>query len=115
MQAAQAGRPQEGIELLMREMMQAPSGRGRFQRKIQVAQLCLGMGNEAIALPILQEAAAEIERRKLEDWETREIVAHPLAMLYRCLAKKADAAEERQRLYSWLCRVDPIEAMKASR
>ncbi len=111
LQAARSGRAQEGIELLMREMMQEPSGRGRFQRKVQVAQLCLSTGNDAIALPILQEAAAEIERRKLEDWETRETVAHPLAMLYRCLAKSDGAAEERQRLYSVICRLDPLAAM----
>ena len=36
--SARAGRPQEGIEMLMREMMQEPSGRGRFQRKVQVAE-----------------------------------------------------------------------------
>jgi len=111
MQLVTSGRAQQAIELLMREMMQEPSGRGRFQRRVQVAQLCLGMGNEAIALPILQEAAAEIERRKLEDWESREVVAHPLAMLYKCLARQDGALEERQRLYSWICRLDPVEAM----
>jgi type VI secretion system protein ImpA len=115
MQLARSGKPQQGVELLMREMMQEHSGRGRFQRKVQVAQLCLGMGNEAIALPILQEAVAEIERRKLEEWEPREAVAHPLAMLYKCLAKKDGAVEERQKLYSWICRLDPIEAMNVAR
>ncbi|HEY2014930.1 MAG TPA: type VI secretion system protein TssA, partial [Bryobacteraceae bacterium] len=107
MKSVRAGRPQEGLELLMREMMQEPSGRGRFLRKVQVAQLCLGMGNETIALPILQEAVSEIERRKLEEWEAREMVAHPLGMLYRCLAKSGATTEERQRLYSWICRLDP--------
>jgi len=115
MQAARSGRASEGIEMLMREMMQEPSGRGRFQRKVQVAQLCLGTGKEAIALPILQEAVAEIERRKLEDWESREMVSPPLAMLYRCLAKNDAAPEERQRLYSWICRLDPLEAMNILR
>jgi type VI secretion system protein ImpA len=114
-QAARSGRAQDGIELLMREMMQEPSGRGRFQRKIQLAQLCLSTGNEAIALPILQEAAEEIERRKLEEWETRELVAHPLAMLYRCLEKCDGAKADRQKLYGLICRLDPVEAMQISR
>ena len=114
-QAARSGRTAEGIELLMREMMQEPSGRGRFQRKVQVAQLCLTTGNEAVALPILQEAAAEIEHRKLEDWETREMVAHPLAMLYKCLAKSDGAGELRQKLYAAICRLDPLAAIQIAR
>jgi type VI secretion system protein ImpA len=112
LQAARSGRPQDGIELLMREMMQEPSGRGRFQRRIQVAQLCLSIGNEGVALPILQEAAGEIERRRLDEWETRELVAHTLGMLYKCLAKRNGSDEERQRLYAAICRLDPLEAMK---
>jgi len=111
LRAARSGRPQEGIELLMREMAQEPSGRGRFQRKVQVAQLCMSTGNETIALPILQDAADEIERRKLEEWESRDMVAQTLGMLYRCLG--ADGApDQRQRLYSVICRLDPLQAMK---
>jgi type VI secretion system protein ImpA len=110
--AARSGRAHEGIEMLMREMMQEPSGRGRFQRKIQVAQLCLATGNEAIALPILQQVVEEIEKRKLEDWETRELVAHPLAMLYRCMPKNDGAAGDRQKLYAWICRLDPLAALE---
>jgi len=111
-QLARKGRAQEAIEMLMRELAQEPSGRGRFQRRIQVAQLCLSSGNEAVAVPILQEAAAEIDRRRLEEWEEREVVAHPLAMLYRCLGKSDGAAQERQKLYAAICRLDPLEAMK---
>jgi type VI secretion system protein ImpA len=115
MQAARSGRPQEGIEVLMREMTQERTGRGRFQRKAQLAQLCIGTGHEAIAFPILQELAAEIERRKLEDWESAELLAHPLALLYRCLTRSDADAEQRQKLYSWICRLDPLQALSVSR
>jgi len=115
MQAARSGRAQDGIDLLMREMMQEPSGRGRFQRKVQVAQLCMATGNDAIAFPILQEAVGEIERRKLEEWEAREVVAHPLSMLYRCLAKNGGEPGERQKLYALICRLDPLAAMELTR
>ena len=71
----------------MREMAQERSGRARFHRKVQLTQLCVSTGHDAIALPILQELAAEIERRKLEDWETPDAIAQPLALLYRCLAQ----------------------------
>lgn len=114
MQAARSGRPQEGIELLMREMAQERTGRARFQRKAQLAQLCVSTGHDAIAFPILQELAGEIERRKLEDWEAAELLAHPLVLLYGCLGSEA-APEERQKLYSWICRLDPVQALKVSR
>lgn len=115
MQAARSGRPQEGIELLMREMAQERTGRARFQRKAQLAQLCVTTGHDGIAYPILQELAAEIERRKLEDWEAPDTLAQPLALLYRCLAKANATPEERQKLYSWLCRLDPLQALSVGR
>jgi type VI secretion system protein ImpA len=113
-QAVRKGRPQEGIELLMREMTQERSGRGRFQRKSQLAQICVATGHQTIAFPILQDLAGEIERRKLEDWEAPEMVAHPLALLYKCLAQDA-SPEERQKLYSWICRLDPLQAMNVAK
>lgn len=113
-EATRRGRPQEGIEILMREMSQARSGRARFQRKSQLAQLCVSAGRQEIASPILTDLAAEIERRKLEDWESPDMIAHPLAMLYQCMGKDS-TPEERQKLYSWICRLDPLQAMNVSR
>jgi hypothetical protein len=115
MEAARQGRPQEGIELLMREMAQEPTGRARFHRRAQLAQLCVSAGYEAIALPILQELASEIERRKLEDWEASDLLAHPLVLLYRSLASAGGGEEQRQKLYSWISRLDPLQALNASR
>ena len=115
MEAARSGRAQDGIELLMRELGQEHSGRGRFHRKVQLSQLCVSTGHENIALPILQELAAEIERRKLEDWESPDLVARPLALLYQCLGKSGDDAGQRVKLYSWICRLDPLMALNVSR
>ncbi len=113
-QAVKKGRAQEGIELLMREMAQERSGRGKFQRKSQLAQICVATGHQTIAFPILQDLAGEIERRKLEDWEEPQMVAHPLTLLYRCLAKEAPP-EERQKLYAWICRLDPLQALNVAK
>jgi type VI secretion system protein ImpA len=114
MKAARSGRTNEGIEMLMRELGQERSGRGRFLRKSQLAQLCASTGHQPIAYPILQDLAGEIERRKLEDWEAPEMVAHPLALLYKCLNSEA-SPEERQRLYSWICRLDPLQALNVAK
>ncbi len=115
LEAARSGRAQDGIELLMRELGQEHSGRGRFHRKVQLSQLCVSTGHENIALPILQELAAEIERRKLEDWESPDLVARPLALLYQCLGKSGGDADQRVKLYSWICRLDPLMALNVSR
>src|SRR5664279_2658085 len=98
----------------MRELGQERSGRGRFHRKVQLSQLCVSTGHENIAMPMLQELAAEIERRKLEDWEAPELVASPLALLYQCLDKAAGDAEQRMKLYAWICRLDPLMALNVS-
>jgi len=115
MQAARGGRPQEGVEMLMRDIAHESNGRARFHRRLQLTQLCISAGHEEIAVPILKALAAEIERHKLEDWESPELLAQPLALLYRCLAKDEGSADERQKLYSWICRLDPLQAMNVSR
>jgi type VI secretion system protein ImpA len=114
LQAAAAGRPQEGIEILSREIGRERSGRGRFHRKVQLAQLCLSIGREAIALPILNDLAQEIEQRKLDEWEAPDAVAHPLTLLLRCLSELDGDTEEKRRLYNRICRLDPVQALSCA-
>ncbi len=114
-EAARGGRVQEAIEILSREAAQEFSGRGRFQRRVQLAQVCLGAGREAIARPILEELAREIEQRRLEDWEAPDTVAHALALLYRCMERMETTAEEKQKIYGRICRLDPVQALSISR
>jgi type VI secretion system protein ImpA len=109
--AVAEGRPQEGLEILNRELARERSGRGRFHRKVQMAELCLSIGRDAIAFPLLNDLAAEIELRKLEEWEPPDAVAHPLSLLFRCLNKMEAGTEEKQRLYDRICRLDPAQAM----
>ena len=54
---ARSGDVQQAIEVLTREIAHERSGRARFQRKIQLAQICMSTGHEAIAYPILVELA----------------------------------------------------------
>jgi len=114
-QTARAGHVEEAIQMLVREIAQEKSGRARFQRKIQLATLCLSTKHEPIAYPILAELAEEVERRKLEEWEEAPAVAHPLALLYRCLNKMGGSEAEKQRIYQKLCRLDPVQALACSR
>ena len=115
MEAVRAGRPQEGIEILTREAAAERSGRGRFQRRLQLAQLCMSIGYERIAHPILEQMAAEIDSRGLEGWETPAMVAQPLTLLYRCLAKMDTSPELKQKIYDRICRLDPMQALACGR
>jgi type VI secretion system protein ImpA len=114
-ETAQAGNLEEALEILSREMAQEPCGRDRFLRKVQLAQLCLATGNEAIAEPVLNDLAEEIDRRNLKEWELADVVAQPLTMLYRCLDRTPEAAQEKRELYARICRLYPARAVRLPR
>jgi type VI secretion system protein ImpA len=111
MRAVRSGRVQEAMEILTREIAQERSGRKRFERKTQLAQVCLAAGQESIAYPILKDLAQEIECRKLEDWESAAVLANPLTLLFRCMEKMGGDAREKQEIYERICRLDPIQAL----
>lgn len=111
MEAASAGRQQEAFEILLREAAHQNSGRGRFQRRLQLAQICLSTGADAIAYPILQELAATIDKHGLEEWESPDMVAHAFSLLYRCMNGEEIAEADKKTLYAKICRLDPVQAL----
>lgn len=111
MKAARAGKVQEAIGMLSQEIGNERTGRGRFQKHIQLANIFLATKHEAIAFPILVELADEIDRRKLEEWEDPALVAQPLALLYRCSEKLGKTDAEKEKIYQKLCRLDPGQAL----
>jgi type VI secretion system protein ImpA len=114
-QAARGGRAREAMDLLSREAAMERSGRGRFLRKTQLASICMETGNELIAQSILEQLAAEIEARHLEDWEPVESVAHPLLLLYRCQIRQDRESPAAKALFTKICRLDPGQALSVSR
>ncbi len=110
-EAAKSGHIQEAMELLSREIAQERSGRARFERKMQLAKLCLSTGHEAIAYPILKELAQEIESRRLEEWESPPMLANSLMLLFRCLKKTGADGAEKEAVYQRICRLDPVQAL----
>ena len=107
------GRPAEAISMLLRDSEQQPSGRMRFLRRVQMAQLCLTANQFAIAYPLLRELAAEIEKRTLETWETAEMLSTPLGLYLRCLDQRDAGEQEREEIFERLCRLDPQAALLA--
>jgi type VI secretion system protein ImpA len=111
-QLVKEGKAEAAIEMLSNEVAQERSGRIRFHRMIQLAGLCMATDHERIAYPMLMELSEEIDRRKLEEWEPRNVVAQPLALLFRCMNRLGDADEEvKKRVYERICRLDPVQAL----
>jgi len=115
MQLAKAGRVAEAIDGFAREAARESSGRERFRRQLQMAQICLATQHFPLAYPILQGLAQEMERRNLLDWEEPELLAQVLAMLVQCIDRTTRDQQERARAYSLLCRVGPVAALQFER
>ena len=64
-----------------------------------------------IAQPILEELARQIDKFGLEEWESADLISHPLTLLLRCLAKSGQSGEDRQKIYARICRLDPVQAL----
>lgn len=106
-----AGRPEKAIELLMRALDREKSRRGRFLRQSELANVMVDAGFLQVAQPILQEMMTDIENHKLEEWETGDLVARPMALLHQCLEKLDGDSGTRQELYLRICRLDPLQAI----
>jgi len=109
-EAMRKGQPQKAFEILYRDIERQRSGRGRFQRKLQLAQLCIGAGKDAIAQPLLDDIQAAVENHKLEEWEDREMVAAVLAFLLQASKKIQGDAKAKQAMFERICRLDPVQA-----
>ena len=59
--------------------------------------------------------AEEIDRRKLEEWEEASALAHPLALLFRCMDKLGYDDAAKQKIYQKICRLDPVQALSGMR
>jgi type VI secretion system protein ImpA len=111
-QAASSGHPQDAIEILEREAAQERSGRGRFERRMQLAQICMSAGYKTVAFPILEALAGEIDKRNLEDWEDPDLVIRALGLLYQCMEKLKCSAEQKEKVYARICRLGPAQALE---
>jgi len=111
LERARAGRTDEAVELMAQDIVLQSSGRARFQRKLQLAQICMCGGQEALALPILEELAGVIDAHRLENWEASDAMAQVLVQLLRCREKTGSDADARQKLFARICRLDPVQAL----
>jgi type VI secretion system protein ImpA len=107
--AVKYGKVEDGLGQITALLATERSGRARFRRRTQLAHLLMTAGKGKVAQPILDQLSAEIEDRKLEDWEESEALAYPLELLYRSLGRSEE--ERRAALYARICRLDPVRGV----
>jgi type VI secretion system protein ImpA len=108
-----AGQPKKAFDIMRKEIARQRSGRGRFERTLQLVELCVAAGKDAIAQPLLDDLSAAIENHKLDDWEDKEMVAAALATIMRISKKVQEDEGEKRRLFERICRLDPVRALSA--
>jgi type VI secretion system protein ImpA len=112
-QALAAGQEEKAFAFMRSEIARQRSGRGRFRRTMQLIELAVAAGKDAIAQPLLDDVTAMIEIHKLDSWEDPEQVASDLLKLMRNSRKIQDSFEDKQAMFERICRLDPVQALSA--
>jgi type VI secretion system protein ImpA len=105
---ARSGRLNEAMAVMVQAVRRARTGRERFLRMLEQAELCLACDRPALALPLLEVLAQRVDDLRLDQWEDGSLCARVFSHLYRCLKGKDDARASV--IYSRLCQIDASEA-----
>jgi hypothetical protein len=89
---------------MARAARQAGSGRERFIRALQQAELCIALDRHALAVPILERLAQRVDELHLDQWEDPSVCARVFSNLYQCLRGRDDARASVA--YDRLCQLD---------
>lgn len=109
--ALAAGQAEKAFALMCAEVAKQSSGRNRFRRRMQLAELAIAAGKDSIAQPLLEDIAAAVENHKLDDWEDPEQLARDLSRLMRYSKKIQGSSSDKQKLFERICRLDPVQAL----
>jgi type VI secretion system protein ImpA len=111
--ALAAGQGEKAFAIMRAEIASQRSGRRRFRRTMQMIELAIAAGQDAIAQPLLDDVTATIENHKLDAWEDPELVASDLLKLLRNSKKIQGSSSDKQKLFERICRLDPVQALNA--
>ena len=110
-EALVTGQEQKAFALMRAEVAKQSSGRRRFRRRMQMAELAIAAGKDTLAQPLLEDIAAAVETHKLDDWEDPEELARDLSRLMRYSKKIQSSSSDKQKLFERICRLDPVQAL----
>ena len=111
-EALAAGLEEKAFGMMRAAIVSQRSGRRRFRRSMQMVELAISAGKDAIAQPLLEDIAAMIENHKLDAWEDPELVASDLLRLMRSSKKIQGSASDKQKMFERICRLDPVQALR---
>ncbi|GAB4406785.1 MAG: hypothetical protein OHK0021_18170 [Bryobacter sp.] len=111
LEALRRGDKSKALEIMRNEIESQPSGRGKFLREIQVAELCVQANAKEIAQPILEQIKAKMEEFRLTQWEDRAVVVQALAAIYLYHEETIDSDRDRNAIFQQICRLDPVRAL----
>ena len=109
------GRGAEAMALAIGLARRSPDGRARYLGLLEIARAAVAANQAPLAVPILGDLRADVERHQLDEWEPR--ICIPLyAVLLSCtraglLSSEASEAD----LYARLYRLDPVAAVLQGR
>lgn len=109
-----AGRASEAIELIRLARAKAESGRERFLRTLQLAELCGQAGQARVALHLAEELDRQIDEHRLETWESPDRLARAWSVLcqsLRAVGPEPGNADRWRVAYARLCRLDVNRAL----
>lgn len=114
----------DAVDLMQNGINAEPTLKGRFQRRLNLASLCLDAGQPAMARPLLEQLDEEIERFSLDQWEPA-LCVQVWNYLRRCYQEllsqdgqqeKGDAYREKtDRIFEKVCRLDIRVALTDSK
>jgi type VI secretion system protein ImpA len=102
------------MRILNRDLARQPSGRARFQRRLQMARICFDYTQFGLSQLFLEQLLATVDEHKLETWETGEMVASALALLYKCKVQRGEDPSTLEALYNRIATLDPVQALNCS-
>lgn len=109
-----AGSVPRALEPLTAQLSKEITGRGKFERKAQIAWILVESGNDVLAQSFVEECMAMVEAHKLDDWENGPWLAEFLQTFLTCLNRREADWEHRQKIYRTIARLDPARALSCS-
>jgi type VI secretion system protein ImpA len=103
------------VQMLMEDAASGTARRLSFQRRLQVARLCLVSGQPQVALRLLQKMLTECDTHQLALWEGAQIVGEVLGLLLQSQKASAEDVDQdpadSKELLSRLFELDPARAL----
>ncbi len=110
-EALRRGDKPKALEIMRNEIETQSSGRGKFLRQVQVAELCVQANAKDIAQPFLSQVKQTMEEFRVPLWEDRALVVQALVDLYLYHEETIDNSTDRAAIFEQVCRLDPVRAL----